>query len=312
MLVDPRLEIIKSISIAKSRVLLSPQLIFLCGGQVDIQQTCNHSIRNMFMNQSAKYQTDDVQFVLAENFKDWKDGYSSLSDFENDIANISSKIVVIPETAGSLAELGLFFGNKYIREKMTVVMHGPHHDSESFIKHGILNPLEELDLNSVLPYEINHADIEAVSTSVVDDAIDDVISECKKLDKSEEFSRVNNGHVLFLMFQIIDLFRALTITEIRFYMLELGFDLELAKLKSSLYLLQTFGLVSLKKRGRTYFYFSNPTASTRVDLKHSDPKKKFDYTARLLEVVEYYEFMSKKDSNFRKRSDVIKTRNEGV
>ena len=237
---DPRDEIVNSISTQKSRVRLSPQLIFLCGGEVDLEKKTNHSIRNMFMNQSATYESDTIKFILAENFKDWKDGYSSLSDFENDIAHIASKIVVIPETAGSLTELGLFYGNSAIREKMTIVLNTPHHTSDSFIKFGILDPLEELNQRAVLPYDIDYDAIETVHKSEVDEAIADIIDDCRKLKKTKNFVPEKRGHALFLIYQLVDLCHALTVTEITRYMSDLGCPLDRKSINSSLYLLQRF------------------------------------------------------------------------
>ena len=173
---------------------------------------------------------------MAENYLDWKDGYKSLSDFENDIAFLSSKVVVIPESAGSLAELGLFFGNPKIRKKMTVILNTPHHASESFIKFGILNPLEELDDQAVLPYDIDYEDVESVIVTEVEEALQEVIEHCQKMKSSKAFSKDDRGHRLFLLFQIIDLFHALTKKEISHYLSLLDISLSSAKLRSSLYL----------------------------------------------------------------------------
>lgn len=304
---DPRVKILKSISTEKSRVHLAPQLIFLCGGDVDVRATTNHSIRNMFMNQSAPLASKSIQFVLAENFKDWKEGYSSLSDFENDIAYLSAKVVVIPETAGSLTELGLFFGNQAIRKKMTVVLNTPHHESESFIKFGILTPLETNNQKSVLPYQIDYSNIDTVEKSEIDEAISDIIEECESLDKTSLFSADNRGHHLFLIYQLIDLFYALTISELDAYISSLGLETDKKSLKSSLYILQRFDLIFSRKRGHTYFYCANPNAEKRISFKNLDVQKKFDYPARKLEILDFYQTMSKSDSGFRKRVGAIRS-----
>ena len=258
---DPRDNIVASISLDKSRVVLNPHIIFLCGGEVDVTQKNNHSVRNMIMNRTPKYASNNVEFVLAETYKDWKDGYSSLSDFENDIAYLSSKIVVIPESAGSLAELGLFFGNEDIRKKMTVILNTEHHESDSFIKHGILNPLEIKSQDSVLAYDINYGDIENVLATEVEEALHDVIESCDRLDDTATFAIRNRGHVLFLIFQLLDLFYALTVTEITKYLKVLDIEYDKKKIKSALYILQKFQLVVGRKKGNTYYYFASPSAN---------------------------------------------------
>jgi len=253
------------------------------------------------MNQSVPVAPDSIQFVLAENFKDWKEGYQSLSEFENDIAHLSAKVVVIPETAGSLTELGLFFGNELIRKKMTVVLHTPHHESESFIKFGILNPLEAVNQKSVLPYQIDYNDVETVQKSEVDEAIFDIIEECKSLDKTSLFSFSNRGHNLFLIYQIIDLFYALTIGELATYTSSLELEIDKKLMRASLFILERFDLIYRRKRGHIYFYCANPSAKDRVSFSN------FDYFARKLEVLDFYQNMSKSDSNFRKRVGAIRT-----
>lgn len=63
------------------------------------------------------------QITLAEEFKDWihDSVYKDLLDFENDIAHISSLIVIVLESPGALAELGLFVRNKVLNKKTSCI-----------------------------------------------------------------------------------------------------------------------------------------------------------------------------------------------
>lgn len=304
---DPRDGIIQSISMNKSRIVLRPHLTFLCGGEVDVKRTQNHSARNVFMNKTGSYSDEHIKFILAENYKDWKDSYTCLSEFENDIAHLSSKVVIIPETAGSLTELGLFFGNETLREKLTIIINNKHHESPSFIKFGILNSLEGKNQASVLAYDIDYDDIENVNVSKeIEEAIKEVVDSCECLDKTVSFATDNRGHILFLIFQIIDLFHAITITEISKYISILGINYDKRKITASLYILQKFDLISCKKRGATYFYFSNPTAGIRVEIKNKESKN-FDYSAKKIEVFGYYMAQRSIDKNFRNRINIIES-----
>jgi hypothetical protein len=212
---DPREGFIKLIDTNKCRAVFEPHLVFVCGGKVDIKVTSNHSIRNMFMNLSAAVGTSDKHdFILAENFKDWKDGYQSLSDFENDIAHLSSLVVVFLESEGALTEFGLFFANEQLRVKLVVVLDTQYYNSESFIKFGLLKPLQELDQRLVLVYEIDHKKIESVSADEVQDIVKDVVDHCNTVSKTEKFNKDNRGHAIFMIFQIVDLFLAVTTAEL--------------------------------------------------------------------------------------------------
>ncbi|WP_204275442.1 retron St85 family effector protein, partial [Enterobacter hormaechei] len=81
--------------------------------------------------------------VLAEEanqiYRDTE--YSDLITFEEDIARIAAVVLVIAESAGSLAELGAFTANDTIRQALRVVIPDHHETAESFVRYG---PIERL------------------------------------------------------------------------------------------------------------------------------------------------------------------------
>ncbi len=258
---DLRNKFIDLIELQNCRVLLAPHITFICGGPVDDEAVTNHSIRNMFMNLSARMPDKSEGFTLAENFKDWQSGYSNLSDFENDIASLSSIIVIILESPGALAELGLFFANKQLRQKMVVVVHSDHHKAESFIKFGLLNPLESKKDEAVLVYEIDSGDIDSVEETEVEEIVNEVWEMSDKIKHTTSFDQNNHGHLIFLIFQIIDLFTILTAAEVEYFLSKLGISLSKKVVNSSLYILKKFGLIDGEKRSSQTFYFVMPDIS---------------------------------------------------
>lgn len=302
---DPRDKFVELVNLSESRVLLAPHITFVCGGPVDVCATTNHSIRNMFMNLSAKMPSKSEGFTLAENFKDWQSGYSNLADFENDIAAISSVIVVILESAGSLTELGLFYANHALRQKMIVVVHSGHHMDESFIKFGILNPLENEREEAVLVYEIDNKKIEDVEESEVEDILEEVWGISDKIDQSSQFDLSNHGHKIFLTFQIIDLFTIVTKSELDKFLTVLGVSFTKKQLQSVVYILTKFGLIRQEKRSSQVFYFVPPKISDRVKLAfHADSGRRYDSRAIKLEVLEHYRSQSPKDRSFKNRMNL--------
>lgn len=301
---DPRMRFLRLIEISNCRVLLAPHITFICGGPVDISATSNHSIRNMFMNLSAGMSDKSEGFTLAENFKDWQTGYSNLADFENDIASLASVIVVILESPGALAELGLFFANPELRRKMVVVVHRAHHASESFIKFGLLSPLETERQESVLVYEIDNKKIDEIEKDEVKEIVDDVFSINEKLDKTSLFNLNNRGHLIFLIFQIIDLFSILTFAEIELYINTLGATMRKKEITSGLYILRKFNLIEEEKRSSQVFYFVQSTTSNRVELSfrkdesNPDNPRRYDARAVKLEVLAHYERATKENRSF--------------
>lgn len=254
--VDPREKFIDLIDLNNSRVQLEPHVVFVCGGPVDVTVTNNHSIRNMFMNLSAAVGGAADGFVLAENFKDWQQGYSSLSDFENDIAFLSSMVVVFLESEGALTEFGLFFGNRTIRRKLVAVIHDEFHNAESFINYGLLSPMEAASQDSVKVFCIDHRDVENVSSDEVQEILDDIVSDCARKDDTSKFDPEDRGHQIFLTLQVINIFHALTKSEIRRYISKLGIKMSRPELDSALYILEKFGFIGQKKRSSQYFYFT--------------------------------------------------------
>lgn len=310
---DPRDIFIDLIDLSNSKVLLAPHITFVCGGPVDDRTVNNHSIRNMFMNLSALMPDRSEGFILAENFKDWQSGYSDLSEFENDIASLSSIIVIILESPGALTELGLFFANPKLRKKMVVVVHSKHHDSESFIKFGLLSPLEKASKGeAVLVYEIDSDDIESIDKKEIDEILKDVWGISDNIDKSSSFDTRDHGHNIFLVFQIIVLFTILTLTEIAHFLEKLDVEMSSKQIQSALYILRKFNLVARKKRSSQTFYFATPNISDRVklsfkkDLSNPTNPRRYDSRAIKLEVLHYYEKEMPTNLSFSRRINLLR------
>lgn len=304
--VDPREKFVGLVNLKESRVQLYPHVIFVCGGPVDPQATNNHSIRNMFMNLSGAVGGAAEGFVLAENFKDWQSGYSNLSDFENDIAYLSSMVVVFLESEGALTEFGLFFGNPELRNRLVAVVHKEFHNSESFIKFGLLNPLEIKDQSTVKVFTIDHRKIDEVEETEVSEILEDILVDCEEKDKTEKFNTGSRGHQIFLIFQLVNMMRALTISEINKFMKILGFDIPKKDLKSALYVLQKFNFLEYEKRSSQYFYVAANTKSDRIDLKfNKDGDRRYDPSTVKLEIYDFYEKSRKTDRTNLRRLNIL-------
>lgn len=300
---DPRDEIAAKISLDNCRIRSRPHYVFVCGGKVDVTSMANVSVRNMMMNQAAG--KEDVEFVLAESYKDWFDGYDDLAEFENDIAGLSSVVAVILESAGSLAELGLFYANEHIRGKLFAVLHRDFYYQDSFIKHGLLNPLEGLDQRFVLPLDLNPDNADLIEVREIDEIVHEVSSYIDTLPESEAFHIENHGHILFLIFQIIHLFMALTITEISTLVQKSGVTLSDKRLKAGLYILQRFGLVGMEKRVSQKFYFAKIDAPIRVDIRAKRGAPPIDLMAAKITVSQHYKRQSGLNRRERNRLYVI-------
>ncbi|WP_431631294.1 hypothetical protein [Enterobacter roggenkampii] len=82
-------------------------VVFVCGGPaLQIGDSLQERVFRYFAESNP---LTSKSLVMAEAFKDYfKSGaYTDLMQFEDDIANISTLVVIFLESAGSLVELGL-------------------------------------------------------------------------------------------------------------------------------------------------------------------------------------------------------------
>ena len=286
---------------------MSLGLVFICGGPVDVKLQSNHSIRNIFMNLTAGYDSKVDGFKLAENFKDWQSGYKNLFEFENDIASLSSLVVIFLESAGALTEFGLFFANEQLRSKLVVVLHEDFHNQESFIKFGLLDAMEFRDESSVKVYEIDHKNIENVSKPEVKDILDDILEHFESKDKTEKFNENDRGHQILLIYQLVDLFLSLTKSEIMTHLKSLGIKCSVGELDSALYILQKFDLIVKQKKSSQYFYSVPKDLSDRIDFhfKTIPEQRRYDRFTIKIEVRNFYAVSALKDASHKRRMKVI-------
>lgn len=119
------------------------QSIFLCGGFAPENSKEIRSFRQYLLYHSRFQNRIKAKIVLAESaIQLYRDsGYSDLITFEEDIARISTLVLVIVESAGSFAELGAFVTSSVIHPSLAVLVQSQFQDAESFIRFG---PVERL------------------------------------------------------------------------------------------------------------------------------------------------------------------------
>ncbi|WP_152529087.1 hypothetical protein [Stutzerimonas azotifigens] len=116
------------------------------------------------------------------------------------------------------------------------------------------------------------------------------------LDKTEAFSLSNNGHVAFLVFEIIKLYRALKFGEIEKYLSSLNVSLQRDKLRRMLFLLEKLSLVKSVKRGHQDYYWACSEVG-KISLA------KLDYSKAKVAAMQFYALSDSEKQRF----EVIKT-----
>jgi hypothetical protein len=132
----------EDLNLEKVRVRRPSKFLFLCGGAQEPNNEARAANLRDYLLRVRPIKTKH-SIVLAEEANQlYRDtGYNDLISFEEDIARIAAIVLVIAESAGSLAELGAFTANDTIRKALRVVIPSHHEVAESFVRYG---PIERL------------------------------------------------------------------------------------------------------------------------------------------------------------------------
>ncbi|RFC37257.1 MAG: hypothetical protein DID92_2727743322 [Candidatus Nitrotoga sp. SPKER] len=259
---DPRPALLSAIDIEACKVeFSSTPIVLLCGGPVLIKDHPDDpppaiaSLRHAITNTDTSY-----EIFRPEEIESWlSDGiFKNLMNLEADLASICSLVVIILESAGSLAELGAFSQLPDLSKKIIAIRSNTFRDATSFINLGILRHLTEHEILSVKSYPWDIENPATISNEVVKDIILDIQDDLERLTKSLQLKLTNSSHVVVLICEIIKLFSALKEHEIHDYLVQVGVSITKEELKRKLFLLKEFKLIKNEVYGdATFFMRSN-------------------------------------------------------
>lgn len=252
---------------------------------MDVRSVVPISVRGALVEYLHKAQCHLADSItLAEEFKDWIHDsiYKDLLAFESDIAHISSLIVIILESPGALAELGLFVKNKALKNKILVFVRQDHYEESSFIKLGPLRYLQGVKESSVCAYPWNNDDLAGSLSSSLKEMREDILGAISSRGGSEAFNLDNEGHIAFVIYEVVKVFRALKFMEIEAYLQAIGISISRDKLKRLLFLLGKFKLIGSSTRGHVDYYYAT------LDVVMVEFAGKFESTKVKLAAQQYY------------------------
>ncbi|GAB3370440.1 retron St85 family effector protein [Azotobacter armeniacus] len=246
-----------SFDTSRFTVSFMPPKIFVCGGKTGGNLLIPEGLRDRIINHFDDNDNEAYKAcVKAEDFKDYfKEGaYSDLLEFEVDIANIATLIIICLESAGSLVELGMFCNNAPLVHRLLVI--APQEEVEakdSFIYLGPLESLKKKDASSVLVYPWpssqikNYDHIGLIAT--------DIKAKLDKTLKSESFKSENTAHLAFLIYDIIVLAHPIKLSEIELALAAMNLDIKEKLLIRLLYLLEKIGLIKHTVYSNVSYYY---------------------------------------------------------
>ena len=305
------------------KVSIDKPIIFVCGGQLEyIDQYKNQSdafpqkfqslrkffCDNIFYVQHAKKNVICENIHLAEDFYNYIQvgRYTNLLDFEHDIAQISSHVLIFLESEGALVELGMFIGNKHLNNKLVVVVPNEHRQSESFINFGPLEYLKSINDDSVLTFDWCNNN-KNYTQDMVQSITEELIEKLPKT-KSIAFNSNNSSHHIFLIYELIKIFYPITVKELidsqKIILDTNSFSKRICE--NYTYLLKSLGYIeSYDYSSKTYFYPVNPDL-IKVYLKRKNTEcPPFDIIKLGLSKISYLENDRKRKQAFEKIQQIL-------
>ena len=255
-------ELFAKIDLQASRLKPYEGFIFLCGGQTDIRSHEPVSIRDAMYRELAKDGAVEKRIRVAEHYKDWSHEslYRDLVSFERHLAELSSVIVLVLESPGSIAELGLFSVVEEFQGKLLVFIETDHYKSSSFIKLGPIDYLEKVHSNSAECHrwmvEVDHQpkfDAQAAQ-ELQPELAEAVLKRARKPAPEHTFRPASWLDTALLICDFLSLCSALTLREMRGILEQLGHAKAESELKQFLFLLEKVGLIAVEPKGDQRFY----------------------------------------------------------
>lgn len=259
----PLLALYEDLDKSKLRFKYPSKFIFLCGGIIaDVAGVRPISLRDYLYrvrNIQARLNGD---IVLAERATQiYRDtDYTDLISFEEDIARIAAIVLVIPESPGSLAELGAFATNDTIRRALRVITPERYANSESFVRYGPIQRVIKThgrDFIGVYPWRDNksHQPVVRSIAPHYRSIVDFINDHLRRVHASVAFSLDTELTLFFVMYWIIYLFFAVSTPALEDCVASLLPGATTSEIHKKLYCMMLAGWVHLLPyAGKDYYY----------------------------------------------------------
>jgi hypothetical protein len=251
------------------------RIAFICGG--------GGSTRRGEFEQYLKKRRPDTLFFRAEAV--WEEITSAapssnenVLEVEQRLADLADMVVIIVESAGTLAELGAFAMNSALRPKLVPILDAQHRGDKSFINMG---PVHWVDKESEFAPTI-YADFDAITRAghELELRLDKI-----RRPRNEEITELarNPQHRLFVLWDLIAAIGPVSVPHITYYYEATLGRSEQSDLQFSLGLGLALGVLRKTKQGRDDLYYRDVadgvltssfkrTHSTPFDLSHERAK----------------------------------------
>ena len=237
------------------------RFIFFCGGATSENARDACSMRHYLLNERKIGRRLKADVVLAETANQlYRDTtYQDLITFEEDIAKISTIVLVIAESAGSLAELGAFASNKTLSRTLTILMQEKYADAESFIRFGPVERIKNDDNDRVafFPWRM-HKNSKIVKSSAsphITSIIEFVNDRLSKVPTTTTLSANDDLRDFVILYWILFLSLAIPLGKLTSYASNMIGHLDDRAVRRKLYCMQLAGWVDRKRYSNVDYYY---------------------------------------------------------
>ena len=314
---DPRETLLSNIDLSKIRVEKTSPIVLLCGGVVKEKERPSDPDLPIYSVRGAiKEAFPNYELFRPEEIQHWQSDavYQNLMDFEADLASICTVVVIILESAGSIAELGAFSQLEELSEKLIVIKSDDFNHpkyADSFINLGILRYLSRKNEDCVKTYPwtvTDYPDPLEIPPEIIGDIISDIQTKLDSITKEPVFKSKLRSHETVLIYELINRFIALKDSELINYLKIFGIDISKKTLHARLFLLKQFQLICHQDYSDSTFYLVTEENFHSLRLTQLDGKIR-ELTRTRLECMEFYK---QSDSHIdRHRKGAIKRASEG-
>ena len=260
-------------------ILHDSSIVFVCGGPMN-----SPAMRPRFC-EYAKTDLPQLRVFLAENAQQDHvlhpgSEFENVAEFEEIIADVSTCVVLFPESPGSLAELGYFAKNGKLRKKILVVNDEKLQGQDSFIA---LGPIKLIDKYSNFQPAIQLAYSEEPKFNLVKERLDSRIpSQNRKRFNVQRYSDLTIQHKFYSVFEIIRIFQVLTYEGVEYAFRKIWGNAKPKELYRLLSILVAADYVRRSGEEQNYFCV-NPGAQSFLEFEN------LDYNLVRMRVIDLYE-----------------------
>lgn len=245
------------------RVSRPDRFVFFCGGKIGPKPKEAVSLRHYLLEEKSVARRVRAAVILADRANQlYRDtDYKDLISFEEDIALLSASVLIITESAGSLAELGAFVANAVTRPAVAVISQTLFSNAESFVRFGPIERVKKANEERVafIPWRTNKSDhvVKASVSSHVTSIVDFINDVVNATPREESYASINATlrrcvNVLWLL----HLANALSITQVvEYYQFAFQEDISRSEVNNMLYCMKLAGWVERYEYiNKSYWY----------------------------------------------------------